>query len=158
MRKRPLRRPQLHRPPLHRVAAVLVVPLTAAVLAGCAQVVHGHPNTASAGPIGSVGLVDRLRAGTAKITSNHIDLRLDVAGQSIVASGDEKISGSFHFTPGNSYEECPNGNRSAIHWDLVLIQTPAYGGGDMYFDDVLVRRDGRFVLPELECLNPENLK
>ena len=71
---------------------------------------------------------------------------------------DEKIAGSFHFTPGSSYEDCFNGNKSAIHWDLVYIQTPEYGGGEMYFDDVLIRKDGRFVLPELELLNPENLK
>ena len=71
---------------------------------------------------------------------------------------DEKIMGSFHFTPGACYDECDNGNKSALHWDLVCIQTPEYGGGEMYFDGVLVRRDGRFVLPELECLNPENLK
>lgn len=71
---------------------------------------------------------------------------------------DEKIAGSFHFTPGSCYEDCDNGNQSAIHWDLVCIQTPEYGGGEMYFDDVLVRKDGRFVLPELEALNPENLK
>lgn len=71
---------------------------------------------------------------------------------------DEKIMGSFHFTPGNCYEdEAPNGNVSAIHWDLVCIQTPEYGGGEIYFDDVLIRKDGRFVVPELECLNPENL-
>lgn len=71
---------------------------------------------------------------------------------------DEKIMGSFHFTPGNCYDSAPNGNESAIHWDLVCIQTPEFGGGEMYFDDVLVRKDGRFVKPELECLNPENLK
>ena len=70
---------------------------------------------------------------------------------------DEKISGSIHFTPGSCYEDCDNGNVSAIHWDLVLIQTPEYGGGEIYFDDVLIRKDGRFVLPELFCLNPENL-
>ena len=70
---------------------------------------------------------------------------------------DEKIMGSFHFTPGNCYEEAPNGNSSAIHWDLVCIQTPEYGGGEIYFDDVLIRKDGRFVVQELECLNPENL-
>lgn len=70
---------------------------------------------------------------------------------------DEKICGSFHFTPGNCYEEAPNGNMSAIHWDLVCIQTPEYGGGEIYFDDVLIRKDGRFVLPELLGLNPENL-
>ncbi|RKD21591.1 Leucyl aminopeptidase (aminopeptidase T) [Caminicella sporogenes DSM 14501] len=71
---------------------------------------------------------------------------------------DEKIMGSFHFTPGKSYDDAPNGNKSAIHWDLVCIQTPEYGGGEIYFDDVLIRKDGRFVLPELEALNPENLK
>ena len=71
---------------------------------------------------------------------------------------DEKIMGSFHFTPGSCYDDCSNGNKSALHWDLVCIQTPEYGGGEMYFDDVLIRKDGRFVLPELECLNPENLK
>ncbi|MBE5773140.1 MAG: aminopeptidase [Clostridiales bacterium] len=71
---------------------------------------------------------------------------------------DEKIMGSIHFTPGASYDDCFNGNKSALHWDLVFIQTPEYGGGDIFFDDVLIRHDGRFVLPELECLNPENLK
>lgn len=70
---------------------------------------------------------------------------------------DEKISGSIHFTPGNCYEEAPNGNISAIHWDLVFIQRSEYGGGEIYFDDVLIRKDGRFVIPELDCLNPENL-
>ncbi|MEG1548026.1 MAG: aminopeptidase [Clostridia bacterium] len=71
---------------------------------------------------------------------------------------DEKIAGSFHFTPGCCYDECDNGNKSDIHWDLVFIQTPEYGGGEMYFDGKLVRKDGLFVLPELYCLNPESLK
>ena len=71
---------------------------------------------------------------------------------------DEKIAGSIHFTPGNAYEDADNGNRSTVHWDLVLIQTPEYGGGEIYFDDVLVRKDGKFVIKELEGLNPENLK
>ena len=70
---------------------------------------------------------------------------------------DEKIAGSIHFTPGKCYDEAPNGNTSAIHWDLVLIMTPEYGGGEIYFDDVLIRKDGRFVIPELEVLNPKNL-
>lgn len=70
---------------------------------------------------------------------------------------DEKIHGSFHFTPGNAYEDAFNGNESAVHWDLVCIQREEYGGGQIYFDDVLIREHGRFVIPELECLNPENL-
>lgn len=70
---------------------------------------------------------------------------------------DEKICGSIHFTPGSCYEEAPNGNESVIHWDLVLIQRPEYGGGEIYFDDRLIRKDGIFVIPELECLNPQNL-
>lgn len=71
---------------------------------------------------------------------------------------DEKIMGSFHFTPGQAYEETDNGNRSQVHWDIVCIQTPEYGGGEIYFDDVLVRRDGRFVPEPLTGLNPENLR
>lgn len=71
---------------------------------------------------------------------------------------DEKIQGSFHFTPGNAYEEADNGNRSAIHWDLVCIQTPECGGGEIWFDEVLIRKNGQFILPELAGLNPENLK
>lgn len=71
---------------------------------------------------------------------------------------DEKIKGSIHFTPGGCYDECDNGNKSAVHWDLVFIQRPEYGGGEIWFDDVLIRKDGVFVLEELKCLNPENLK
>lgn len=70
---------------------------------------------------------------------------------------DEKIAGSFHLTPGQAYEEADNGNRSQVHWDMVCIQRPEYGGGEIYFDDTLVRKDGLFVLPELEPLNPDRL-
>jgi len=69
---------------------------------------------------------------------------------------DEKIRGSFHLTPGQCYDEASNGNNSAIHWDLVNRQDKSDGGGNVYFDGKLIRRDGRFVLPELEALNPEN--
>lgn len=71
---------------------------------------------------------------------------------------DEKIAGSFHFTPGQCYDEAYNGNQSNIHWDMVNIQRPDYGGGEIYFDEKLIRKDGLFVVPELEALNPENLK
>jgi aminopeptidase len=70
---------------------------------------------------------------------------------------DEKIAGSLHFTPGQAYTIADNGNRSQIHWDLVLIQRPEYGGGEIWFDGELVRKDGRFVHPDLEGLNPERL-
>ncbi len=70
---------------------------------------------------------------------------------------DEKIAGSLHFTPGQAYTIADNGNRSQIHWDLVLIQRPEYGGGEIWFDGELVRKDGRFVTPDLEGLNPERL-
>lgn len=66
---------------------------------------------------------------------------------------DEKIIGSIHFTPGRCYEDANNGNVSSIHWDMVLVQRREYGGGEIYFDDELIRKDGIFVLPELEALN-----
>lgn len=66
---------------------------------------------------------------------------------------DEKIGGSIHFTPGNAYENCDNGNRSSNHWDLVMIQTPQYGGGEIYMDGTLVRKDGVFIHPALKALN-----
>ena len=71
---------------------------------------------------------------------------------------DEKIAGSFHFTPGQAYEEADNGNRSEVHWDMVCIQRPEFGGGEIYFDGQLVRKDGLFVLDSLQGLNPEQLK
>jgi aminopeptidase len=67
---------------------------------------------------------------------------------------DEKIFGSFHLTPGRAYDEADNGNRSTVHWDLVKILTPQYGGGRIEFDGVAVMEDGLFVHPELLCLNP----
>ncbi len=71
---------------------------------------------------------------------------------------DEKIAGSLHFTPGQAYEECDNGNKSAVHWDMVLIQRPEWGGGEIWFDGELIRKDGRFVPKDLQPLNPERLK
>jgi aminopeptidase len=71
---------------------------------------------------------------------------------------DEKIAGSLHFTPGRAYETADNGNRSEIHWDLVLIQTPEYGGGTIIFDNEVIRRNGMFVTRDLKALNPAALK
>lgn len=66
---------------------------------------------------------------------------------------DEKIAGSFHFTPGQAYEIADNGNRSSVHWDLVCIQRPEYGGGEIRFDGQLIRKDGQFLVEELKPLN-----
>jgi aminopeptidase len=71
---------------------------------------------------------------------------------------DEKIAGSLHFTPGAAYEDVDNGNRSAVHWDMVLIQRPEWGGGEVWFDGELIRKDGIFVPKDLKPLNPANLK
>src|SRR6266704_2268707 len=69
---------------------------------------------------------------------------------------DEKIAGSFHFTPGQAYEEADNSNRSQVHWDMVNIQRPSYGGGEIYFDRKLIRRDGEFLPQPLRSLNRSN--
>src|SRR6516162_2060575 len=66
---------------------------------------------------------------------------------------DEKIAGSFHFTPGQAYEEADNGNRSQVHWDMVSIQRPDYGGGEIYFDGKLIRKNGEFLPKQLRTLN-----
>ncbi len=66
---------------------------------------------------------------------------------------DEKIAGSFHFTPGQAYKEADNGNRSQVHWDMVSIQRKDYGGGEIYFDGKLIRRDGEFLAGPLRSLN-----
>ncbi len=70
---------------------------------------------------------------------------------------DEKIAGSFHFTPGQCYDEAPNGNASQVHWDIVCIQRPEYGGGTVAFDGEVIRRDGLFVVDDLKGLNPDGL-
>jgi aminopeptidase len=70
---------------------------------------------------------------------------------------DEKIAGSFHFTPGQAYEEADNGNRSQVHWDMVCIQRPEYGGGTISFDGEVIREDGHFLPDDLQKLNPEYL-
>ncbi|MSU56581.1 MAG: aminopeptidase [Pedosphaera sp.] len=71
---------------------------------------------------------------------------------------DEKIAGSLHFTPGQAYEECDNGNRSAVHWDMVLIQRKEWGGGEVWFDSELIRKNGTFLPKDLKPLNPQHLK
>ncbi|MCB1126210.1 MAG: aminopeptidase, partial [Verrucomicrobiae bacterium] len=71
---------------------------------------------------------------------------------------DEKIAGSLHLTPGQAYEDCDNGNRSAVHWDMVLIQRPEWGGGEVILDGEVIRKDGLFVPKDLQPLNPKNLK
>lgn len=68
---------------------------------------------------------------------------------------DEKIWGSIHLAVGSAAIQSEGSNLSSIHWDLVYIQRPEYGGGQLWFDDVLVRQDGYFIIDELKGLNPE---
>jgi len=70
---------------------------------------------------------------------------------------DEKISGTIHFTPGSAYAKCNNGNKSLLHWDIIQSHTPEYGGGEIWLDDELIRKNGVFVVDYLKCLNPSNL-
>lgn len=70
---------------------------------------------------------------------------------------DEIVPGSLHLAAGHAYAASDNGNRSALHWDFIQMHTPEYGGGEIWFDDVLIRKDGKYIIEELECLNPENL-
>ena len=70
---------------------------------------------------------------------------------------DEKISGTIHLTPGLAYERCNNGNKSSIHWDIIQSHAPEFGGGEIWIDGELIRKNGIFVVPDLECLNPSNL-
>lgn len=71
---------------------------------------------------------------------------------------DEKIAGSLHYTPGQAYEDCGNGNKSAVHWDMVLIQRKEWGGGEVSFDGEVIRRDGLFLPKDLQGLNPDRLR
>src|SRR5256884_5763188 len=70
---------------------------------------------------------------------------------------DEKIAGSFHFTPGQAYETADNGNRSQVHWDMVNIQRREYGGGEDHFDGKLIRKKGEFVGSSLQSFNRAKL-
>jgi aminopeptidase len=40
---------------------------------------------------------------------------------------------------------------------MVSIQRPDYGGGEIWFDGKVIRKDGKFVPPELKKLNPDQL-
>lgn len=70
---------------------------------------------------------------------------------------DEKMCSSIHMAIGSSYEDCFNGNKSAVHLDLIQKHTPKLGGGKIFFDDTLIYENGRFILPNLVDLNAENL-
>jgi aminopeptidase len=95
-----------------------------------------------------------------KATSNNtarLNEILDSDSGSRFILFDEKIAGSFHFTPGQAYESCGNGNKSQVHWDMVCIQRPEYGGGEVWFDGKLIRKNGIFLPAALRKLNPEHL-
>ena len=70
---------------------------------------------------------------------------------------DEKMTSSIHLAIGSSYDDCNNGNKSSIHLDLILSLKEEYGGGEIYFDDKLIYKNGKFIYPNLVALNSENL-
>jgi aminopeptidase len=41
---------------------------------------------------------------------------------------------------------------------MVLIQRPEWGGGEVWFDGELIRKNGAFLPRDLKGLNPQNLK
>jgi aminopeptidase len=55
---------------------------------------------------------------------------------------DEKIGGTCHVAIGNSLYESGGVNKSAIHWDMVCDLRQ---GGEIYGDDELIYKDGKFV-------------
>lgn len=78
----------------------------------------------------------------------------------------EKVAGSFHMAIGHcygidSYDGVPvcvnNGNteeHTSVHWDIAILMHPEHGGGAVYVDDQLIQKDGFFLDPRLEVLNP----
>jgi len=70
---------------------------------------------------------------------------------------DEKMTSSIHLAIGSSYEDCYNGNTSAVHLDLIQSHKKEVGGGKIYFDDALIYENGKFIWPNLVDLNSENL-
>lgn len=59
---------------------------------------------------------------------------------------DEKIGGTIHLALGHAYTECNGINKSAIHADIVKDLRPKYGGGEVWIDDKLLIKDGKFML------------
>ena len=47
---------------------------------------------------------------------------------------------AFTLHHGDALEESDNGNRSAIHWDIVNIEKKEYGGCEIFFVDVLIKK------------------
>ena len=64
---------------------------------------------------------------------------------------DEKIGGSNHMALGKCYEEAPNGNDSAIHWDMIIRHKEAKG--KVYMDGELFQENGVWVHPDMQKFN-----
>ncbi len=61
---------------------------------------------------------------------------------------DEKIGGSIHMACGASYPETGGKNVSGLHWDIIknMKGVNGAGGGEIYADDELIYKDGKFVI------------
>ena len=66
---------------------------------------------------------------------------------------DEKIGGSMHMAMGDAYPETVGAgntlNKSQVHWDMIRSGKDT----EIYLDDTLVRKNGKFTLPNLEPLD-----
>jgi aminopeptidase len=57
---------------------------------------------------------------------------------------DEKIGGTIHLALGRAYKECKGVNDSIVHADIVKDLRPKFGGGEVWVDDKLLIKDGKF--------------
>lgn len=56
---------------------------------------------------------------------------------------DEKIGGSIHMAVGASYPETGGKNTSGLHWDIIKNMK---NGGEIWADDELIYKDGKFII------------
>lgn len=66
----------------------------------------------------------------------------------------EKMIKTIHFAIGEPHYNTDNGNRSIMHWDLIIDMQK---GGKIFFDDVLIQENGVFIDKRLLDLNYDKI-
>lgn len=64
---------------------------------------------------------------------------------------DEKMGRSLHMALGKCYDECPNGNDSTVHWDLIFRFD--WAGAELWFDGVKVYSKKKWIDKRFAFLN-----